>query len=55
VKTALRCLETYRRRYVRGEKTRPAAALTWGSADHAAHEANFAQKITTHRYDDRRH
>lgn len=49
VKTALRCLETYRRRYVKGEKTRPAAAMTWGSADHATHEVNFGQKITTHR------
>lgn len=49
VKTALRCLETYRRRYVRGEKTRPAAALTWGTADHRTHEANFSQKMTSHR------
>jgi hypothetical protein len=40
-----RCPEQYRRRYVLGEKERPAAALVWGSADHYAHEQNFAQKI----------
>jgi hypothetical protein len=35
------------RRYVKGEKERPGAALVWGSADHKAHETNFAQKITS--------
>jgi hypothetical protein len=42
-----RCREQWRRRYVKGEKERPGAALVWGSADHKAHETNFAQKITS--------
>lgn len=42
-----RCPEQYRRRYVLGEKERPGAALIWGAADHAAHEQNFRQKITS--------
>ncbi len=42
-----RCAEQYRRRYVLGEKERPRAALIWGGADHAAHEENFRQKITS--------
>lgn len=43
-----RCRESYRRRYVLGEKERPGAALIWGNADHYAHEQNFAQKIDSH-------
>ena len=43
-----RCREQYRRRYILGEKERPGAALVWGSADHYAHEVNFAQKIESH-------
>ena len=43
-----RCREQYRRRYVLGERERPGAALVWGSADHYAHEQNFAQKIDSH-------
>jgi len=41
----LRCAEQYRQRAVLGRKERPAGALVWGSADHYAHEQNFAQKI----------
>jgi hypothetical protein len=40
-----RCPEQWRRRYILGQKERPAAALVWGSADHYAHEQNFTQKI----------
>lgn len=47
VKMAMRCPEQYRRRYVRGEKERPAGAMLWGSADHEAHEQNFSQKIVS--------
>lgn len=43
-----RCREQYRRVYVLGERQRPGAALVWGSADHYAHEVNFAQKIESH-------
>lgn len=43
-----RCREQWRRRYVLGERERPGAALCWGSADHAAHEHNFVQKINSH-------
>jgi hypothetical protein len=42
------CPEQFRRVYVRGERQRPGAALVWGSADHYAHEQNFAQKIDSH-------
>ena len=42
------CPEQYRRVYVKGERQRPGAAMIWGSADHYAHEQNFAQKITSH-------
>lgn len=42
-----RCPEQYRQRYVLGRKERPGAALVWGTADHYAHEQNFAQKITS--------
>ena len=47
VKMATRCLEQYRRRYVLGEKERPASALLWGSADHAATEWAMGDKIVT--------
>lgn len=43
-----RCREQYRRRYIKGEKERPGAALVWGSADGRAHEQNFRQKIDSH-------
>jgi hypothetical protein len=42
------CPEQFRRVYVKGERQRPGAALVWGSADHYAHEQNFAQKIDSH-------
>lgn len=42
-----RCPEQFRRRYVHHERERPGAALVWGSADHAAHEHNFEQKIAS--------
>lgn len=48
ISTFARCPEQFRRRYLQGEKERPAAAMVWGSADHAAHELNFRQKIDTH-------
>lgn len=43
-----RCPEQFRRRYIRGEKERPGAALVLGSAFHFAQERNFSQKITSH-------
>src|SRR5262245_12765341 len=43
-----RCPEQFRRVYLKGERQRPGAALVWGSADHYAHEQNFAQKIVSH-------
>lgn len=42
-----RCPEQYRRVYVLGERRPPAGALIFGSADHKAHELNFAQKISS--------
>ena len=41
------CPEQYRRRYLKGEKGRPGAALVWGRADHAAIEANYAPKVAS--------
>jgi hypothetical protein len=46
--TFLRCPEQFRRVYLLGQRARPGAALVWGSADHYAHEQNFAQKILSH-------
>lgn len=46
--TFARCPEQFRRRYLLGERERPAAALIWGSADDFAHTTNFEQKIETH-------
>jgi hypothetical protein len=43
----LRCPETYRRRYVLGQKERPRQALFWGSVDHKTAEHNLRQKIQT--------
>jgi hypothetical protein len=48
VKMIARCPEQWRRRYVLGQKTAPAAALIAGTADHAAIEKSMRQKITTH-------
>jgi hypothetical protein len=48
LKTFAACPEQYRQRYVLGIKTPPAAALAWGTADHAAAEHNYRQKIETH-------
>ena len=42
-----RCPEQWRRRYILGHKAPPAGALLWGSADHEAVGANYAQKIDT--------
>lgn len=42
-----RCPEIFRRRYVLGEREKPAGAPLWGQADHRAHEVNWSQKITT--------
>lgn len=47
IKMANRCLEQYRRRYVKGEKTPPAKALVWGSADHETFESHFAGQLAT--------
>lgn len=41
VKMAARCLEQYRRRYVKGEKEPPALNLAWGGSDHKAIELDF--------------
>lgn len=49
IKMASRCLEQYRRRYVLGDKDRPAGALIWGGADHFAVEQNYREKIVTHK------
>jgi RecB family exonuclease len=46
--TFARCPEQFRRRYLLGQKERPAAAMLWGSADHKAHERNFRQKIDSY-------
>lgn len=43
----LRCPEQWRRRHILGERLPPSAGIVRGKADHAAHEANFAQKIYT--------
>jgi hypothetical protein len=45
LKMGMTCAEQYRQRYILGRKERPGAALIQGSADHAAHELNFQQKI----------
>lgn len=45
LKMAMTCAEQYRQRYILGKRQRPGAALIQGSADHAAHEHNFEQKI----------
>ena len=47
IKTAKRCLEQYRRRYVLGEKEAPNHRMVWGGADHAAQEENYRQKIVS--------
>jgi hypothetical protein len=47
--TFMRCPETYRRRYVLGEKERPGQALLWGSVDHKGAEHNLRQKIESER------
>lgn len=47
LKMALTCPEQYRQRYILGKKERPGAGAIQGSADHAAHEYNFAQKIAS--------
>jgi hypothetical protein len=40
-----RCPEQYRRRYLKGEKSRPAGALVWGAADHKAVGWGLEQKL----------
>jgi CRISPR/Cas system-associated exonuclease Cas4 (RecB family) len=48
VKMIARCPEQWRRRYLGGEKTPPAAALIAGRADHAAIEKSMKQKVSSH-------
>lgn len=48
LKTLMRCPETFRRRYLLGEKERPAGNLLWGTADHAAIEFNFRHKLDSY-------
>lgn len=45
LKMFARCPEQFRRHYILGENQRPGAAMVWGSADHAAVEENFKQKV----------
>lgn len=45
VKMVMRCPEQFRRRYVLGEKQRPAGAMLWGSADHYAVEQHFTKQL----------
>lgn len=47
LKTFMRCPETFRRRYMLGEKEKPAGNLLWGSADHAAIEFDLRRKMET--------
>lgn len=47
IKTAKRCLEQYRRRYVLGEKEAPNHRMVWGGADHTAQEMNYRQKLVS--------
>ena len=47
IKMAAKCMEQWRRRYIKGEKIPPAGALIQGRADHKAIEANFREKLTT--------
>lgn len=44
-----KCLEAYRRRYIEGHKIPPGIAISKGKSIHLAAEANFGQKIETHR------
>lgn len=46
LKMASRCLEQYRRRYVKGIKDAPAGALIWGRSDHATIEVTMREKLT---------
>lgn len=43
-----RCPESYRRRYIEGERIPPGIALITGKAFHAGAETNFRQKIESH-------
>jgi hypothetical protein len=47
LKTFDRCPEQARRRYIKGEKIAPGAALIQGRADHSAIEHNFREKLVT--------
>lgn len=47
LKTFDKCPEQARRRYFKGEKIAPGAALIQGRADHTAIEHNFRSKLTT--------
>lgn len=48
VKTFARCPEQFRRHYILGQSAPPNANMLWGSADHAAIEQNFKQKIDSY-------
>lgn len=48
LKLFAKCPEQYRRRYIKGERIPPDAALLWGRADHTAIEHNFEQKKATY-------
>lgn len=47
--TFRRCPEQYRQRYLLGRKEPPSIKLLWGRADHQALEANWRQKIDSHK------
>ena len=44
-----KCLEAYRRRYIEGERIPPGIAAIRGSGVHGGAEANFRQKIESHK------
>lgn len=44
----LRCGESYRRRYIEGERIPPGVAMLQGTGVHAGAEVNFRQKVDTH-------
>lgn len=43
----LRCGESYRRRYIEGERIPPGVAMLQGTGVHAGAEVNFRQKVTS--------
>jgi PD-(D/E)XK nuclease superfamily len=47
IKGLHKCPEQFRRERIQGERQPPGIAMVWGTADHAAHDHNYRQKITT--------